>query len=660
MANQVINVIVNSKGAVTVIRELNAMGDSARQTTTFLNGLRSVLAAALTFSGVGAIVDVVDTFTTLTNRLKQVADESNTVGESWTRLMGIANNSYSTIESTVDLYFRVAQAYKAWGESAEEAYKFTDLFQKAAILSGSSMQTTAQAVYQFSQALNKGKLDGDEFRSVLEGLPYVATLLQKELGVTRSELYQMSAAGEISLDKIKRAFENAAKTIQGDWANVTPTIAMALNVLRNEWINFIGEVQTSTGVFSLVAYLIIGIANNFDLLAIALAPVVISLGFLAGRLGIGLVVLGFKELTTALGLATAAQWLFNAAVAMNPYVLIGAAILAMVAGIIYFRNELGLTNENLAIFWQSAVAAFTAVIGVLSNMVSFVVRIVQKMYEWTSLFPLILKGAMMLAAGIVVVFNNIMDIVSEAASYIAEAFIPVWNDIKAIVMNVYELIKEFAMFIIERLTPAFTDLKSAWDILYNALRPGLAFVLDILGKIGEGLEFLVKFLGGIFTKTIKVVFDGWVFILRSVLSFINNIITALRTALALLKAVAGAGGGGGGGGGGGAHYGAQFKAGEGFATGGRFKVGGTGAGRDTTPVAFRAERGERVTVETKKQQRVNDNQQTAANVNVPVQVVNVLDPSMIIAAMETASGARVITNIIKANRDEINNTLGAS
>ena len=79
MASQIINVIVNSKGAVTVARELDKMGDSARQTTTYLNGLRAVLASAITFSGVGQIAEVVDQFTVLQNRLRQVADETNTV-----------------------------------------------------------------------------------------------------------------------------------------------------------------------------------------------------------------------------------------------------------------------------------------------------------------------------------------------------------------------------------------------------------------------------------------------------------------------------------------------------------------------------------------------------------------------------------------------------
>lgn len=658
MANQTINVIVNSKGAVTVVKELNAMGDAARQTTTYLNGLRSILAAALTFSGVGAIVQVVDTFTTLQNRLKQVADETNTVSESWTKLLGIANSSYSTIQGTVDLYFRVAQAYKAWGESAEEAYEFTELFQKAAVLSGSSMQTTAQAVYQFSQALNKGKLDGDEFRSVLEGLPYVATLIQKSLGVTRAELYELSRDGKISVDRLKEAFEDAADVIRGDWANITPTIGMALTVLSNNWTDFVGRVQTSTGVFTIAAYAILAIANNLDILLIALTPVGVAMAFLAGRLAVGLVVIAFRDMAAAIRVLIPLVWSLNAAMLANPFVLAAVAIAAVVAAVIYFRNELGLTNERLTVLWQVATMVFGVLGTLISNLVTGITTIVKKLYEWTSVFPLILKGAQLLWNGIVVIFKGIVEIVVESAKYIADAFIPVWQEIMTIIRSVMDLIKDLANLFIELLQPAITDLKAAWDILYRAMQPGLSVIMQLISDIWEGWQLLGNWIKDNFLRIVKDAFDGWIMILQKVLNFINQIIQALRTALALLKQVTGAGGGGGGGGGG-AHYGAQFKAGEGFATGGQFKVGGTGAGRDTTPVAFRAERGERVTVETKKQQRQND-ASGETSVNVPVNVVNVLDPTMAVAAMETAAGQRTILNVLRANRDEINYVLGAS
>lgn len=653
MANQIINVIVNSKGAVTVRRELEAIGDSARQTTTYLNGLRAILAAALTFSGVGQVLEAADAFIVLQNRLKQVATETETTGESWSRLLDIANSSYATIDSTVSLYFRAAQAFQAWGESAEEAYEFTELFQKAAALSGSSVQSTTQAVYQFGQALNKGKLDGDEFKSVLESLPYVATLLQNELGVTRAQLYEMSADGEISLDRIKQAFMDAADIIRGDWANVTPTINMALNVLYNKWIEFIGEIQTSTGVFSLVAQLIILVANNFDLLAIAMIPVAVSFAFLGGRLGLGLVVLGLRDLTTALKTATATQWLFNASVYANPYVLAAVALAALVAGIIYFRNELGLTNEFLNSMWMAVVELFTSILAFMQPVIDLIGKAVALWKEWSITFKVIQALASVTRQDIVAAFKAISEAVLETADYMMEALAPVFESLIELVRNFYGLMMELVDLYVDLFAPAVQAILPLFEELFAFLQPAFAAVIFQINDMWNGLKLLGSWLKSNFFPIIRDVFEGWIIILKTVIDWINNIIQALRTALALLRAL-----GKGGGGGGGAHYGAQFQAGEGFATGGSFKVGGTGAGRDMTPVAFRAERGERVTVETKKQQRQADNAGQNMSVNVPVQVINVLDPNAMVQAMNSAAGQRVIINTIANNRDEIGYALG--
>lgn len=664
MASQIINVIVNSKGAVTVARELNAIGNSARATTTYLNGLRAVLAAALTFSGAGQIIETIDNFTALQNRLKLVANESDSVGESWQRLMGIANSSYSTIDNTVNLYFRVAQAYKAWGESAESAYEFTDLFQKAAMLSGSTMQTTSQAVYQFSQALNKGKLDGDEFRSVLEGLPYVANLIQKSLGVTRAELYQMSKGGMISVDRIKKAFEDAAAVIRGDWANITPTIGMALVVLKNNWTDFVGSIQTSTGIFSGFAYLILAVANNFELLAIALAPVIVSLGFLAGRLGIGLVVLGFKDLILALRTATVTQWLFNASVYANPYVLAAAAIAAVVVAIIYFRNELGLTNEVLLSMWETAKSVFLSIISFLATISTPLKAVLRYFYTWEEIWKGIKTVASAVGTTIVATFNYIVAAIKTSiestktwVTAIKTDLQPIFQSLNVLAKAFMGLMSDIGNYIAEKLVPIVGHLKEVFTQFWEYIRPVLTDIIEGWSKIYSWLQYIDNIVRTKVTQAFSNLFWNMIADIKAVIDWVVNLINKLRQMISLQSRT----GAGGGGGGGGAHYGAQFKAGEGFATGGAFKVGGTGAGRDTTPVAFRAERGERVTVETKKQQRMAANGNGGSTeVKVPLSITNVFDPAMVPAANESASGQRSIVNVIRANRDEINQALGIS
>lgn len=656
--SQIINVVVNSKGAVTVKKQLDDIGNSAKTTTTYLNSMRAILAAALTFSGVGAITETIDNFTQLQNRLKLVTTETEGVSNAWNRLMDIANGSYSTIDNTVNLYYRVAQAFKSWGESAEDAYEFTDKFQKAAILSGSTMQTTAQAVYQFSQALNKGKLDGDEFRSVLEGLPYVANIIQKSLGKTRAELYEMSKAGEITVDRIKQAFEEAAKTIESDWAKITPTIGMAMNIFRNNWTDFIGDIQNSTGIFSVVAQAIILVANNFHLLAAALTPVAATLAFMAGRLVIGLLVNGFKDMYAAITRVLPLLTAFNALLWTNPFVLAATLLAGIVAAVIYFRNELGLTNEVLSALWLKVTEVFTAIVSAINSVVAPIVEVVKNFVDWGAVMDNLRQTVSGLWSSIVSMFKAIISAASQVGSYLLKEFKPVF-------LELWELVKAFASLVIELYKVYFVALSKAIEALlpvfkkvWEYIEPAMVMLINLIKEAFAGLKIIANWLKTDFLPVVQDVFEGWIILIRGVIGWVQKLIDMLKAALSLMsKVLSGSGGGGGPG----ANYGLQGYAGE-FATGGSFKVGGTGAGRDTTPVSFRANRGERVTVETKKQQRINDaaNQNVVPEVNVPVEIVNVLDPRALADALDTDYGTKRLVNVFKTNRDEFRAILGVN
>lgn len=95
-----------------------------------------------------------------------------------------------------------------------------------------------------------------------------------------------------------------------------------------------------------------------------------------------------------------------------------------------------------------------------------------------------------------------------------------------------------------------------------------------------------------------------------------------------------------------------------YATGGQFIVGGRG-GIDKNNINMNVTRGERVTIETVKQQRANDNAAGAAPVvNAPTKVVNLFDEREFIGAMDSEEGERVIMNVIRRNPRGIQAALG--
>lgn len=87
----------------------------------------------------------------------------------------------------------------------------------------------------------------------------------------------------------------------------------------------------------------------------------------------------------------------------------------------------------------------------------------------------------------------------------------------------------------------------------------------------------------------------------------------------------------------------------GFATGGAFRVGGSG-GTDSQLVAFRASPDETVSVQTPAQRRAAANGGGGGSGRVIVRPIIVTDPNQALAAMDTRRGERMIINTLNKNQ----------
>jgi tape measure domain-containing protein len=116
----------------------------------------------------------------------------------------------SQTEATValaDVYGRL----KGVGFGLKETTQIYEGFNVAAKQSGISGADAAGVFFQLSQALGKGKLNGDEFVSVSERMPQLLDLIAQSTGRSRGELQQMAQEGKITSDVLYRALATAAE-----------------------------------------------------------------------------------------------------------------------------------------------------------------------------------------------------------------------------------------------------------------------------------------------------------------------------------------------------------------------------------------------------------------------------------------------------------------
>ena len=117
--------------------------------------------------------------------------------------------------------------------SNDEMIAFSEMMTKSFKVSGASQQEISSATYQLTQAMAAGKLQGDEFRSIMENAPMLADAIAKYMGKSKGELKELSSEGVITADIIKAALFNAADDINAKYEEMPKTFGDAMTNIRN-------------------------------------------------------------------------------------------------------------------------------------------------------------------------------------------------------------------------------------------------------------------------------------------------------------------------------------------------------------------------------------------------------------------------------------------
>lgn len=216
-----------SRAAHTVSNKLNRVSGSARNAGDSFGyaaekaGLfKSILAGNIVgdvimrgldsiAGSISGAVALADEYTSLNARLALVAGSQSNVA-------ALNDMIYESAQRARGGYMDMAKAVASLSVNARDAFpdprktvQFMEGMQKLFVIGGASKENQQFAMLQLQQSLASGRLQGDEFRSITENAPILQDMIAKTMKVSRGELKQLSAQGEITADIIKRAiFEN--------------------------------------------------------------------------------------------------------------------------------------------------------------------------------------------------------------------------------------------------------------------------------------------------------------------------------------------------------------------------------------------------------------------------------------------------------------------
>lgn len=215
-----------------------SLGSGASGANALLSTMKKIVTVAATGYGAKNLIDKSDTWTNMQARLRLNTDTDEERDVLQLQAYQAALRSRGDYKTTADSIAKLGLLAGDAFNSNTETVLFAELMNKSFKLSGASTEEKNAGMYQLTQAMASGKLQGDEFRSIMENAPMLAQAIADYTGKTKGDLKEMSADGAITADIIKGALFNAADDINSKFETMPMTFA-------DSWTNVVTQAQQS-------------------------------------------------------------------------------------------------------------------------------------------------------------------------------------------------------------------------------------------------------------------------------------------------------------------------------------------------------------------------------------------------------------------------------
>ena len=432
-----------------------------------VKGIVTTLAAG---AGAKAVLGLSDQLASSSARLSLIVDDGGSVDALEQKIMASVQRSRASYLGTMQTISKLGlQAGDAFN-SNDELIRFTELLNKNFVIGGSSATEQAAAMYQLTQAMGSGRLQGDEYRSIIENAPMLAGAIEDYMrnvqGATGA-MKDWSSEGLLTADVIKAAVFNSADEVEARFQQMPMTWGQVWTQMQNKAIAAFDPVLSKLNQvanserFETVTD---GIVNGLATIA-AVAGVVLDLLISGGSLVVdnwswlepivwGLVAAfvayntvalitnginaatalaeGVKAAALAMSTgatfaATAAQYGLNAALLACPItwivVLVIALVAAFYAAVAAINHFAGTSLSATGIVMGAFAVAGAFIINLILGVVNFVIGIGVELYNLIATFANFFANVFNDPVGAIInlfagMFDFILGIVQSAASLI--------------------------------------------------------------------------------------------------------------------------------------------------------------------------------------------------------------------------------------------------
>ena len=266
------------------------IGNSANQATGALRAMVGALAGASLFS-------FIDNMQQADNMLRVATKSSQEFEFAQRAALETAQRYGVGLNEQTSLVASLARNQDKLGYNINQSAMAAEALTAGLYASGVGGAQANSVITQFNQILAKGKVNGDEFTTIMENLGGpVMDLVAENMGVTTAELIDLKEKGLIGAKDFTDALIRSLDDLRNMGGKSVLTLGQSVQRVQNSFATFLKRVENATGILAKTA-------SAFDFLGKNIKVVVTFASAFVGILAIGKIasiIAGIVRLTKAI------------------------------------------------------------------------------------------------------------------------------------------------------------------------------------------------------------------------------------------------------------------------------------------------------------------------------------------------------------------------
>jgi lambda family phage tail tape measure protein len=270
----------NRKELRKVAAELGVINKSVKSTAKSLGLFSNAFKGLIAFRSVRGLTQAADQFQLLRDRIKVFTGDSASARETFTKLLGVAKKTRTSISNVAEVFNRAALATSDMGLSIDEILGLTESLQQTFRLSGATAAEASAAQIQLFQGLSSGAVRGQELRSILEANSVLVGILSDKVGVARGSLIKFGETGGLTSKVVLAAmadnFEKLNKKASQLGTTFGQSLAIGIDALKNK-VDILNETMgLNSGFQKGMFFLIENLETIIKLVTVLVSAVVLG------------------------------------------------------------------------------------------------------------------------------------------------------------------------------------------------------------------------------------------------------------------------------------------------------------------------------------------------------------------------------------------------